>query len=280
MTVRRLFIISSLSGAGRTTALGVLSDLGFQTSDSVPVSLWPDLLVQSQAEDIALGWPIKAGGTAWHDEQLVQSLSATLEVRHLFLSADRETLQRRYSETRRAHPFDRGTGLMDALTAEQEASLLRRALTDEVVDTTGVKLADLRQSLIAMTGAGLNPLQIRSLSFSYRLGLPSDADMVFDVRWLRNPHYDLDLRPRTGQDEGVGAYIQADEGYAEFERHLRGLLQLTAVRQQKEGKAYFTLAFGCTGGKHRSVWVAEQAGGWLQEAGFGVSVMHRDVKKF
>ena len=119
MTVRRLFIISSLSGAGRTTALGVLSDLGFQTSDSVPVSLWPDLLVQSQAEDIALGWPIEAGGTAWHDEQLVQSLSATLEVRHLFLSADRETLQRRYSETRRAHPFDRGTGLMDALTAEQ-----------------------------------------------------------------------------------------------------------------------------------------------------------------
>jgi len=155
MTVRRLFIISSLSGAGRTTALGVLSDLGFQTSDSVPVSLWPDLLVQSQAEDIALGWPIEAGGTAWHDEQLVQSLSATLEVRHLFLSADRETLQRRYSETRRAHPFDRGTGLMDALTAEQEASLSRRALTDEVVDTTGVKLADLRQSLIAMTGAVL-----------------------------------------------------------------------------------------------------------------------------
>lgn len=279
---RRMFIISSLSGAGRTTALGVLSDLGFQASDSVPLMLWPDLVVNTGNVDIALGWPIapEPADTSVDPRSVLARLPDDVAVTHLFLSAETETLRRRYSETRRAHPFDNGRGLMAALAAEQQASLPRRALADEIVDTTGTKLSELRANLMSRVGPGTDALQIRTLSFSYRLGLPQDADMVFDVRWLRNPHYDPDLRPLTGQDGAVGNYIREDKDFSAFAVHLRHLLEFTAGRQRREGKAYFTLAFGCTGGKHRSVFFAEQAGEWLAEAGYDVSIQHRDVQTF
>ena len=272
---KRVFIISSLSGAGRTTALAVLSDMGFVASDAVPVALWPAFVEQSEAEDIALGWPLEQRTDpdlpAWPDG---------ISVHHIFLSADPETLRRRYNESRRIHPFDRGEGLLDALEAEQAASMPRRARADEVMDTTGVKLTDLRSAISALAGPKTEHLQIRTQSFSYRSGLPLDADMVFDVRWLRNPHYDLDLRPRTGKDQSVADYIRADEEFEAYVTHLRGLLSVTAARQQQEGKAYFTVAFGCTGGKHRSVFFAEQAAQWLSAQGYSVSIVHRDTGRY
>ena len=275
---RRVFIFSSLSGAGRTTALAVLSDLGFIASDSVPVDLWPEFLAQSGEADVALGWPLRPDEDlhrpalpAWPDD---------LKVHHVFLTADLEILRRRYTETRRVHPFDRGEGLLDALEAEKAASEPRRAMADEVIDTTGVKLTDLRAAIAGLAEPKTDNLQIRCLSFSYRAGLPMDADMVFDVRWLQNPHYDPDLRPRTGKDAEVAAYIRADEKFDEFITHLRGLLTLTADRQKQEGKAYFTVAFGCTGGKHRSVFFAEQAAEWLSALGYNVSAVHRDTGRY
>lgn len=274
---RRVFILSSLSGAGRTTALAVLSDLGFIASDSVPVELWPEFLAMSGEADVALGWPLRPDQK---DQPAVPVLPDGLDVHHVFLTADLEILRRRYNETRRVHPFDRGEGLLDALEAEQAASESRRAMADKVIDTTGVKLTDIRNAIAALAGPETDQLQIRSLSFSYRAGLPLDADMVFDVRWLRNPHYDADLRPRTGKDSEVAAYIEADEKFEEFVSHLRSLLTLTADRQQQEGKAYFTVAFGCTGGKHRSVYFAEQAAKWLKEMGYTVSVVHRDTGRY
>lgn len=277
---RRLFIVSSLSGAGRTTALGVLSDLGFLASDATPVALWPALLAESGGADVAIGWPIapadRQSGTG--PNPLV-SLPEDVDVTHLFLSAELETLRRRYTETRRTHPFDQGKGLVDALTAEQQASQPRRAMADQIIDTTGTKLADLRATFLSIAGADEDGLQIRTLSFSYRQGLPMDADMVIDVRWLRNPHYEPALRAKTGQERAVGDYIRQDEGFDAFEEHLRRLLEFTAERQQQEGKAYFTFAFGCTGGKHRSVFFAEQAGVWLRDAGYRVLVQHREIQQ-
>ena len=274
---RRVFILSSLSGAGRTTALAVLSDIGFIASDSVPVELWPQFLAQSGDADVAFGWPLRP-----HDdpEPSLPQWPDGVSVHHVFLTADLEILRRRYNETRRVHPFDRGAGLLDALEAERAASQSRRGMADEVIDTTGVKLTDLRVAIAGMAGPKTDQLQIRTQSFSYRSGLPLDADMVFDVRWLRNPHYDPDLRPRTGKDQAVADYIRADEKFAAFETHLRGLLTLTADRQQQEGKAYFTVAFGCTGGKHRSVYFAEQAAHWLEALGYTVSVVHRDTGRY
>ncbi len=272
---KRVFIISGLSGAGRTTALGILSDMGFVASDSVPVALWSAFVRESKADDIALGWPL----TQDQDPPL-PDWPTDVRAHHIFLSADPETLRRRYNESRRVHPFDRGQGLLDALEAEQAASLPRRRLADEVMDTTGVKLTDLSAAISALAGPQTDHLQIRAQSFSYRSGLPLDADMVFDVRWLRNPHYDLDLRPRTGKDRAVADYIRADDAFEDFQTHLRGLLSVTAARQQQEGKAYFTVAFGCTGGKHRSVFFAEQAGEWLRAMGYAVSVVHRDTGRY
>ncbi len=272
---KRVFIISGLSGAGRTTAFGILSDMGFVASDSVPVALWSAFVRESKADDIALGWPLTQD-----EDPVLPDWPADVRVHHIFLSADPETLRRRYNESRRVHPFDRGQGLLDALEAEQAASLPRRRLADEVMDTTGVKLTDLSAAISALAGPQTDHLQIRAQSFSYRSGLPLDADMVFDVRWLRNPHYDLDLRPRTGKDRAVADYIRADDAFEDFQTHLRGLLSVTAARQQQEGKAYFTVAFGCTGGKHRSVFFAEQAGEWLRAMGYAVSVVHRDTGRY
>ncbi|MGB1160638.1 MAG: RNase adapter RapZ [Alphaproteobacteria bacterium] len=275
---RRVFILSSLSGAGRTTALAVLSDLGFIASDSVPVELWPEFLAQSGESDVALGWPLRPDQ---QDQQpAIPVLPDGLSLCHVFLTADLEILRRRYNETRRVHPFDRGEGLLDALEAEKAASEPRRAMADEVIDTTGVKLTDLRATIAALAEPKTDQLQIRSLSFSYRAGIPMDADMVFDVRWLRNPHYDPDLRPRTGKDSEVAAYIRADEKFEEFISYLRGLLTLTVDRQKQEGKVYFTVAFGCTGGKHRSVFFAEMAAEWLSELGYTVSAVHRDTGRY
>lgn len=272
---RRLVIVSGLSGAGRTIALAVLSDLGFQASDAVPPKLWPALLDASPDQDLALGWPLSR-----RSDDPLPAFPDDTTVTHLFLSADTETLRRRYNETRRVHPFDDGRGLMAAIEAEEQAALSRRALADEVRDTTGVKLADFRASVAALFEPGHSAFQICVQSFSYRMGLPAEADMVFDVRWLRNPYYNLDLRPKTGQDPAVGDYIRDDTGFADFESHLRALLSLITKRQVKEGKAYFTIAFGCTGGKHRSVYIAEAASSWLREAGCTVRTVHRDMSTF
>lgn len=273
MAQKRLILVSGLSGAGRSTALAALSDLGFQASDAVPTSVWPVLLEAEGATRVAVGWPTSP---VEGDEALPQ-LPADWTLTHVFLEADESTLQRRYSEARRVHPFDRGEGLTDALQRERNNARSRRAMADEIIDTTALRLPELRQSMANLVEGGGRGPTLRVMSFGYRNGLPPEADLVIDLRWLRNPHYDPALREQTGVDEGVAAYVAADPDFPAFFDHLQQLLTLIVRRQADEGRAYFTLAMGCTGGRHRSVFMAERLGQWLAEAGHPAKVVHRDT---
>lgn len=267
---KRLIIFSGLSGAGRTTALAVLSDLGFQATDALPPSLWPAVVKEAKGHRLAFGWPIASGADT------LPKLPDNVAVLHVFLTADADTLRRRYSEARRPHPKDQGEGLLKALARERSLARPQQQVADRTIDTSGLKLADFRAVIAALADEKPQAVLFRCLSFSYRFGLPPDADMVFDMRWLRNPHYDPDLRPLTGRESAVGDYIEADEDFAAFDASLKALLDLTCRRQSQEGKAYFTLAFGCTGGQHRSVFMAERVGRYLTDQQQRVQVEHRE----
>lgn len=267
---KRLIVLSGLAGAGRTTALAVLSDLGFQATDALPPSLWPAVLAETEGDRLAFGWPIA------RQAQPLPDLPDTVAVQHVFLTADNETLRRRYTEARRPHPKDEGEGLLEALERERSLAGPRQQIADTIIDTSGLKLAEFRAAIAALAEEEGQAVLYRCLSFSYRFGLPPDADMVFDMRWLRNPHYDPDLRVKTGQDAAVAAHIEADDDFAAFDQNLKALIDTVSRRQQREGKAYFTLAFGCTGGKHRSVFMAERLGRYLSDKKQRVQIQHRD----
>lgn len=273
MAQKRLILVSGLSGAGRSTALAALSDLGFQASDAVPTSVWPLLLQAEGVTRVAVGWPtLSAEG-----EEALPELPADWTLTHVFLEADEATLLRRYSEARRVHPFDRGEGLTDALRQERSKAHARRSMADKVIDTTALRLPELRERMANLVEGGGRGPTLRVMSFGYRNGLPPEADLVIDLRWLRNPYYDPALREQTGVDAGVAAYVAADPDFPSFFSDLQQLLTLIVRRQADEGRAYFTIAMGCTGGRHRSVFMAERLGQWLVETGHPATVVHRDT---
>lgn len=274
MPKKRLILVSALSGAGRSAALAVLSDHGYLASDAVPPSAWPAVLGASKGDRVAIGWPIAPGDG---EDQRQPVLPPDWSVAHVFLEADEATLLRRYSEARRVHPFDRGNGLPDALQRERQRAVSRRAMADEVFDTSGLRLPQLRRLIAGLSGDTGSILTLRVLSFGYRNGLPPEADLVIDLRWLRNPHYAAELRECTGRDQAVAEYVAADPDFPAFSDQLRQLLTLIVQRQADEGRAYFTIALGCTGGRHRSVFLAERVGQWLTEWGYVANVVHRDT---
>jgi len=273
MAQKRLIIVSGLSGAGRSTALAALSDLGFQASDAVPTSVWPLLLQAEGVTRVAVGWPTSSA----EGEEALPELPADWTLTHVFLEADEATLLRRYSEARRVHPFDRGEGLTDALRQERSKAHARRSMADKVIDTTALRLPELRESMANLVEGGGRGPTLRVMSFGYRNGLPPEADLVIDLRWLHNPYYDPALREQTGVDAGVAAYVAADPDFPAFFSDLQQLLTLIVRRQADEGRAYFTIAMGCTGGRHRSVFMAERLGQWLAETGHPAKVVHRDT---
>ena len=273
MAQKRLILVSGLSGAGRSTALAALSDLGFQASDAVPTSVWPLLLQAEGVTRVAVGWPTSSA----EGEEALPELPADWTLTHVFLEADEATLLRRYNEARRVHPFDRGEGLTDALRQERSKAHARRSMADKVIDTTALRLPELRESMANLVEGGGRGPTLRVMSFGYRNGLPPEADLVIDLRWLRNPYYDPALREQTGVDAGVAAYVAADPDFPAFFNDLQQLLTLIVRRQADEGRAYFTIAMGCTGGRHRSVFMAERLGQWLVETGYPATVVHRDT---
>ena len=273
MAQKRLIIVSGLSGAGRSTALAALSDLGFQASDAVPTSVWPLLRQAEGVTRVAVGWPTSSA----EGEEALPELPADWTLTHVFLEADEATLLRRYSEARRVHPFDRGEGLTDALRQERSKAHARRSMADKVIDTTALRLPELRESMANLVEGGGRGPTLRVMSFGYRNGLPPEADLVIDLRWLHNPYYDPALREQTGVDAGVAAYVAADPDFPAFFSDLQQLLTLIVRRQADEGRAYFTIAMGCTGGRHRSVFMAERLGQWLAETGHSAKVVHRDT---
>ncbi|MGD9510607.1 MAG: RNase adapter RapZ [Geminicoccaceae bacterium] len=277
----RVVVVTGMSGAGRTTCLKMLEDLGYEAVDNLPVNLLGRLVRDGAdaPERLAIGVDSRTRGFA---PQLVLTALAEAGVGRiclLYLECDDEVLRRRFTETRRRHPLTDQPGVAEALAAERELMAPLKAAADLVLDTSDLSLPDLRRLLAGRFGAEQPGLAISVISFGFRNGLPREADLVLDVRFLHNPHYVAELRPGTGRDAEVQDFIRADPALEPFVADLQRLLAPLLPRYQSEGKSYLTIAFGCTGGRHRSVYLAELMAAWLRETGWEASTVHRDLER-
>lgn len=281
--MKHLVLVSGYSGAGKTVALHALEDAGYVVVDNIPLKLLP-AVVETALEDeefLAIGADVRTSG--FSTEEFATSLAALkqkegLDCRVLMLTADADTLLGRFKETRRPHPLASDRPLPDGIQAEFSLLEPLRILADEVLDTTGLTPRELQQTILRRFAPRVAPIYVEVLSFSYKFGIPRGADVVFDVRFLRNPHYVEALRPQTGLDAAVGEYILQDERFSDTFRRLKELLLETLPWYKEEGKRTLCLAIGCTGGKHRSVFMAERLGAALRDAGVAVGVRHREIQ--
>ena len=276
----RVILVTGLSGAGRSTALKMLEDMGYEAVDNLPLSLLPRLVGATSRRErpIAVGIDIRTRDFAVPG--LLTEIDRLTDAKLLFLDCDDEALARRYTETRRRHPLAGDRPVMDGIRLERDRVSPLRARADVVVDTSVLKPQELKRLLTGHFGLSDRPgLGIFVTSFSFRQGLPREADLVFDVRFLENPYYDPVLRSLTGLDAPVQAHIAKDPVFADFFDNLIRLIAPLLPRYDREGKAYLTIAVGCTGGRHRSVYVAERIGAWLADHGQTVTVSHRDVSR-
>ena len=277
-------LVTGVSGAGKSSALKALEDLGYEAIDNVPISLIDRLVAaDSPSHPIAIGIDIRTrdfDASAFLVEIGSLSERADLDVHLVFLDCDDEILANRFKETRRRHPLAVDRPIADGIRRERDLMAPLREGADIVIDTSDMGLGDLKRSLENhFTGVGPEGLAVFVVSFGFRNGLPRDADLVFDVRFLRNPHYDLELRSLTGRDRAVADYIGADVDFQPFFDNLSRLLEPLLSRYAAEGKSYLTIAFGCTGGRHRSVFVSENLGAWLRDLGLEPHIRHRDLDK-
>ena len=279
----RIIVVTGMAGAGRTTALRALEDAGFEAVDNPPLELLGSLLQPSDHTRHNLAIGIDCRAHAFDSQGFARQLDHLLldqasDFTLLFLDCDEEILRRRFTETRRRHPLAQDRRVTDGIADERDLMAPLRERADLVIDTSQLSPGDLRRIVIgnfADTGDGA--LTVSVLSFAYRNGLPREADLVFDVRFLANPHYVDELRPRTGHDPEVRAYVEADPSYQGLVDGLGSLLTPLLPSYRSEGKSYLTIAFGCTGGRHRSVVVAEAIAASLREAGWPVLLHHRDT---
>ena len=277
-----LVIVSGMSGAGKASALKTFEDLGYYCVDNLPVGLisnFADLVLDSvEIQRAALVVDIREGARLDKLPQVLSSLRRMLKTTVVFLEADTDVLVRRYSETRRPHPLGRNVSVRSSLTAERRRLQPLRALADVVVDTTQFNVHELRAQLTERFQGGNSDrnLLISCVSFSYREGVPEDANLVFDVRFLPNPHFIPKFRPLTGRHPEVSKYIRSFPQTREFIQRISELLIYLVPHYIREGKSYLTIAFGCTGGKHRSVMIAEEVKKRLSKAGYKIKVVHRD----
>jgi UPF0042 nucleotide-binding protein len=278
-----LVIVSGMSGAGKASALKTFEDLGYYCVDNLPVGLisnFADLVLDSvEIQRAALVVDIREGARLDKLPQVLASLRRMLKTTVVFLEAGTDVLVRRYSETRRPHPLGRNVSVRSSLTAERRRLQPLRALADVVVDTTQFNVHELRAQLTERFQGGNSDrnLLISCVSFSYREGVPEDANLVFDVRFLPNPHFIPKVRPLTGRHPEVAKYIRSFPQTREFIQRISELLIYLVPHYIREGKSYLTIAFGCTGGKHRSVMIAEEVKKRLSKAGYKIKVVHRDA---
>ncbi len=280
-----MLLISGLSGAGKSTVLHALEDAGYFCTDNLPLELLRDwsrqMLARNQPAAVCLdvrSCPDRAALAEAIEAVLVSGDPWQL----VFVEAEDEVLARRFSTVRRRHPFAPERDLLEAIQSEREALQPVRAIADLVLDssqTTPYELAEQAQAYIRQEAeTAERPIRCTLVSFSFQRGLPRQADMVVDVRFLPNPHYVPELAPLTGRDEPVAAFLQARSEVAEAERRIRDWLAFAWPGMQKERKQYFTLAFGCSGGRHRSVYLAERTALWLAETGrASPAVHHREL---
>lgn len=282
-SLRRLVLVTGLSGAGRSTALKALEDEGYEAVDNLPLALLDNLLADPAATPAALAVAVdvrsrRFDATAFLERVAGLHADPALETVLVFLEADADALLRRFTETRRRHPLAARRPIAEGIELERSLMAPLRDHADLVIDTTNMSSGELRRHVGAHLAPDDEPkIAIFVTSFSYRQGLPRNADMVFDMRFLDNPHYVDALRPKTGRDPEVAAHIEADPDFAPFMAQMEALFGLLLPRFEREGKRYLTIAVGCTGGRHRSVFVAERLAALLSGARRRVSLQHRDL---
>lgn len=280
-----VILVTGLSGAGRSSSLKALEDIGYEAVDNLPIALLPALLAPSAAHRRPLAVGVDVRGRDFAVDPLLAEVDRLkrrndLAVRLLFLDCDSEVLARRFTETRRRHPIAVDRPLADGIQKERALMLPIRDRADEMLDTSELVGADLRRVLWSRFELGADRgVAVAVTSFSYRHGLPREADLVFDVRFLENPHYDPVLKPLDGRDRRIADFVGADPDFAPFFASITGMLDRLIPRYYREGKSYLTIAFGCTGGRHRSVFLAERLGAWLAGRSQRVEIVHRDVDR-
>lgn len=279
-------LVTGLSGAGKSSALHALEDLGYEAIDNAPASLLsaivqpPGDMAGMRRAPLAIGVDSRTRGFDQGLEDPIQALKRNpgLDVRVLFLDCEDAVLARRFAETRRRHPLARSGPVSEGIALERAALASLRQRAGLILDTTALRPGELREILAGHFALEMgSDLAISVVSFSYREGLPREADLVFDMRFLSNPHYVDALRPKTGCDPEVGAYIEQDPNFAPALDSMVGLLRLLIPAYKREGKSYLTIATGCTGGKHRSVFVAERIAAVLRGDGLAPRLRHRDL---
>lgn len=281
MNDRKVFIITGISGAGKSQALKVFEDFGFFCVDNLPIALldqFADLMVKSSDfKRVALGMDIREGRQLDGLPDVLNKLrSRGIDHRVLFLDAADPAVIQRFSETRHRHPL--GTKVSDAVPEERRRLVSLKAIADKVIDTTNMTLGELKESLsLTLELTGTREMTLSIVSFGYKYGLPIDADIIMDVRFLPNPNYVSRWRRRTGLDEGVQCFILRSSLAKKFLIDYTKLISTLLPHYVREGKSYLTIAVGCTGGRHRSVFVTHYLAKKLGRSGYPVQEFHRDV---
>jgi len=283
----RLLLVTGMLGAGKTTALRVLEDLGWEIIDHFPVRLLPSLLNDSGAAAQSLGGTLALGVAArtrgFDPERVIREVaslkaSGRYQIATLFLDCTTSELERRYNETRRRHPLANDMPVASGIVAERELLAPLRRWADVLIDTSAYTSNDLQGAIRERFADEIEEdITITVSSFGFSRGMPPLADLVFDMRFLDNPHWVDELRPLTGRDAAVGAHIRKDPAFDEAFARIRDLVLLLIPRYRAQGKAYLHVAFGCTGGRHRSVFSAECMAEALQASGFSPTLLHRNL---
>jgi UPF0042 nucleotide-binding protein len=283
--VGELVIITGMSGSGKASVLKAFEDLGYYCVDNLPVGLIPrfaELVGQSsEIERTALVVDVREGTQLEALPSIVKSVKRLLPTRMIFLEADQSILLRRFSETRRPHPLGANTPVKSSLAAERRHLRPIRAMADLVIDTSRFNVHELRSYITErfQKQESDKNIMVSCVSFGFKHGVPEDADLLFDVRFLPNPHFVPEFRPLTGRHPKVARYIRSFPQTREFIDRISELLVYLLPHYIREGKSYLTISFGCTGGQHRSVMISEEVGKRLRKAGYRVKVVHRDSPK-
>lgn len=283
-TANRLVLVTGPSGAGRSTAIRALEDLGYEAIDNIPLKLVPRLL-DGPCPDHPLALGIDVRNRDFSTNALIalidqESWHAGVPLQVLYLDCRSDVLVQRFSETRRRHPLAPEASALDGVTRELDLLVPVRARADILIDTSEMTPHDLRAELESWFAASDRAqLAVTVHSFSYKRGLPRGLDMIFDCRFLRNPHWEPTLRAQDGRDPPVAAHIAADPLFDVFRQRLTDLTDLLLPAYQTEGKAYLAIGFGCTGGQHRSVAMAETLASSLAKDGWQVSIRHRELER-
>lgn len=281
-TLPDLIFVTGMSGAGRSTALKVFEDLGYTIIDNLPqcllVGLIDGLKKQRISLPLVLGMDVRAIGAEVESFlEIVDDLRGSYEVRLLYLGCQNDILMKRYNVSRHRHPYG-VKSLAEGIQEERERLSPIKSAADHVIDTSVLSVVTLGRVLKNIFGRPTSPqLQIRIMSFSYRRGIPPEADMVLDARFLDNPHYEEHLQPLTGRDDPVAKFLAHDKSWGSVFTSIKNMLMPTLTGFKNSGRSYLTIACGCTGGQHRSVFMAEQIALYLKDLGETVFIEHREI---